>query len=137
MGDARAGASPTPPARRPLRRGTGAPATRARCTLTRVADPPHVLQLEGELDAFVAPDVRERLHRLIDEADGDAGALVVDLRKVTFLDSTILGTLVGGLRRMRERGGELTLVYPPSPVNRIFELTGLDAVFSAASIPPD
>jgi len=101
-------------------------------------EPLHVLELEGELDAFVAPDVRERLHRLIDEAsEQGAGALVVDLRSVTFLDSTILGTLVGGLRRMRERGGELRLVYPPPPANRIFELTGLDAVFSPASLPPD
>jgi anti-sigma B factor antagonist len=94
-----------------------------------------VLQLEGELDAFVAPELRERLHRLIDERD-ELRVLVVDLEHVSFLDSTILGTLVGALRRMRERGGELRLVYPRPPANRIFELTGLDAVFPAAESPP-
>ena len=97
----------------------------------RVAtDRAHVLRLEGELDAYVAPELRERLHRMVDELETDV--LVVDLAAVSFLDSTILGMLVGGLRRMRERGGELTLVYPPSPARRIFELTGLDAVFAAA-----
>ncbi len=89
-----------------------------------------VLRLEGELDAYVAPDLRERLHRLVAE-ETEMDVLVVDLARVSFLDSTILGTLVGGLRRMRERGGELQLVYPPHPVSRIFELTGLDSVFAA------
>jgi anti-sigma B factor antagonist len=94
-------------------------------------DGARVLRLEGELDAFHAPDVRKRLHELIDELDG-GGVLVVDLTAVSFLDSTILGTLVGGLRRMREGGGELRLVYPAPPADRIFQLTGLDAVFPAA-----
>jgi len=93
---------------------------------------PHVLRLEGELDAYVAPHVRERLHRAIDGVAAD-GVLVVDLERVTFMDSTILGTLVGGLRRMRERGGELQLVYPAPPAARIFELTGLDTVFPAVA----
>ena len=85
------------------------------------------LTLDGELDAYVAPQLRERLATLCDLAGG--GLAVVDLRRVTFLDSTILGALVGALRRMREREGELRLVYPPHPVSRIFELTGLDEVF--------
>lgn len=99
-----------------------------------VPSTPHVLRLEGELDAYVAPQVRERLHRAIDGVSAD-GVLVVDLEGVTFMDSTILGTLVGGLRRIREQGGELQLVYPASPAARIFELTGLDTVFPA--VPPE
>lgn len=94
-----------------------------------VVKEPNVLELEGELDAYVAPELRERLHGLVDQG---TSPLVVDLSRVTFLDSTILGTLVGGLRRMRERGGELQLVMPPQPARRIFELTGLDEAFPAA-----
>ena len=94
-------------------------------------DGAHVVRLEGELDAFHAPEVRKRLHELIDELDA-GGVLVVDLTAVSFLDSTILGTLVGALRRMREGGGELRLVYPAPPVDRIFQLTGLDTVFPPA-----
>ena len=87
------------------------------------------LNLSGELDAHSAPDIRRQLHALIDEGPE---ILVVDLERATFLDSTILGLLVGGLRRMREAGGELELVYPPQPVRRIFEFTGLEQVFPAA-----
>ena len=94
-----------------------------------------VVRLEGELDAFVAPELRDRLHRAVERrASGET--LVVDLGRVTFMDSTILGALVGAMRRMRERGGELQLVYPPPPASRIFELTGLDSVFPRASVPP-
>jgi anti-sigma B factor antagonist len=87
------------------------------------------LKLTGELDAHSAPEIRERLHALIDESPT---LVVVDLERVTFLDSTILGVLVGGLRRMREGGGELQLVFPHQPARRIFEFTGLERVFPAA-----
>ena len=62
---------------------------------------PLELRLEGELDAYSAPEVRAQLHALIEDS-GTAGVLVVDLTRVTFMDSSILGTLVGALRRMRE-----------------------------------
>ena len=81
---------------------------------------------------------RARRSRPAAPADRDvtgSAVVVVDLRRVSFLDSTILGTLVGGLRRMRERGGELKLVYPLPPANRIFALTGLDALFPVAERP--
>ena len=92
-----------------------------------------VVELTGELDAFVAPALRARLDEAIDAAG--PGLVIVDLSQVTFLDSTALGTLVGALRRMRERGGELRVVLPPPPALRIFELTGLDAVFGGETPP--
>lgn len=89
-----------------------------------------VVSFEGELDAFFAPGVRARLQQAL-EAEPPPVVLVADLHRVTFLDSTILGALVGAQRRMRERGGELRVVYPEAPADRIFVLTGLDAVFPA------
>lgn len=82
----------------------------------------------GELDAFTALELRSELHRLLE--DDSTTALVVDLEAVTFLDSSALGALVGALRRLRERGGELHLVEPRPTVRRIFEVTALDAVFA-------
>jgi len=86
----------------------------------------HVVTLRGEIDAFTAPSLRDDLRHLVE----DTGALtvVVDLAAVTFLDSSALGALVGGVRRRRERGGQLLIVQPRTAASRIFELTGLDAV---------
>ena len=56
--------------------------------------------------------------------------VVLDLAGVAFLDSTVLGTIVGALRRAREAEGELLVVLPETPARRIFEITGLDQVLS-------
>ena len=54
----------------------------------------------------------------------------LDLAGVAFLDSTVLGTVVGALRRIREADGALVVVLPETPARRIFEITGLDQVLS-------
>ena len=86
-----------------------------------------LLRASGDVDAYTAPGLRARLHEAT-EAGGDAELVVVDLERVTFIDSAGLGTLVGAHRRMRERGGWLRIVRPPPLVARAFELTGLDTV---------
>jgi anti-sigma B factor antagonist len=88
-----------------------------------------VVTLRGELDAHDAPRLRELFTAAVAELEGAARPLlVVDLTGVAFLDSTALGTVVGAVRRVRERGGEFRVVLPESPARRIFEITGLDEV---------
>ena len=86
-----------------------------------------VLALSGEHDLSTAPELRARLHEL-----GDTSAVIIDLDETTFVDSSILGVLVGGLRRARERDVPFGLVLGTSAhpaISRIFELTGLHDVF--------
>jgi len=80
----------------------------------------------GEIDVATAPQLREALHEVI--AQGNA-TVVLDLLGVTFLDSTALGVLVGGLKRCRELGGELHVVVTDPRIKKIFEITGLNKVF--------
>ena len=54
---------------------------------------------------------------------------MVDLSKATFIDSTTLGVLVGGVKRLRPAGGALALVCTDQNITKIFEITGLDRVF--------
>ena len=84
-----------------------------------------VLRAKGDLDAYTAPGLRAQLH---EATAGEADLVVVDLARVTFIDSAGLGALVGAHRRMREAEGELRIVRPPALVGRAFELTGLDQV---------
>ena len=83
-----------------------------------------VLTLSGELDAYDAPALRTAFAEAAAGVGG--GAVVLDLTRVTFLDSTALGTIVGLLRRVREGGGELRVVLPTTAARRIFEVTSLD-----------
>ena len=86
----------------------------------------HVIELGGEVDLYTAPEFKERLVQVIE--DGKK-YLVVDLSKATFIDSTTLGVLVGGVKRLRPSGGSLALVCTDQNISKIFEITGLDRVF--------
>ncbi len=88
---------------------------------------PVLVIAEGEIDAFVAPDLTAAL----DELRRVAGA-VVDLTRVSFLDSTALGLVVGAVREIGERGGEARVVLPASTARRIFEITMLDRALPLA-----
>jgi len=86
----------------------------------------HVIEVEGQVDLYSAPDFRERTARVI--ADG-AQCVLIDLSRVTFMDSTGLGVLVGALKRLRAARADLLLVVSDYDIERLFELTGLDGSF--------
>ena len=86
----------------------------------------HVIELGGEIDLYTAPEFKERMAEIIDEGKT---RMVVDLSQATFIDSTTLGVLVGGVKRLRPAGGSLALVCTDENIVKIFEITGLDRVF--------
>jgi anti-sigma B factor antagonist len=92
-----------------------------------VNDQTHVIELAGEVDLYTAPEFKERMVQVIEEGKKH---VVVDLSKATFIDSTTLGVLVGGVKRLRPEGGSLTLVCTDQNICKIFEITGLDRVFT-------
>jgi anti-sigma B factor antagonist len=87
-----------------------------------------IVAIRGEHDLYTAPALREQLSALV--ADGQA--VVVDLSGCTFIDSSILGVLLGALRRTREAGSAFVVVLGDGEpaVRRIFEVTGLFGVFT-------
>ncbi len=90
--------------------------------------PPHtVLAVTGEVDVYTAPRLREKLVELSSQGHKQ---VVVDLERVEFLDSTGLGVLVGGLKRLRSNDGDLALVCTQPRILKVFEITGLTKVFS-------
>ena len=91
-----------------------------------IDDATHVIELGGEVDLYTAPEFKERMVQLI---EGGKKQIVVDLSKATFIDSTTLGVLVGGVKRLRPTGGSLSLVCTDQNITKIFEITGLDRVF--------
>jgi anti-sigma B factor antagonist len=81
-----------------------------------------VLQVTGEVDVYTAPMLREQIREL---ASKGVVHLIADLDRVDFLDSTGLGAIVGGVKRLREAGGSLCLVITTPRILRIFQITGL------------
>ena len=85
-----------------------------------------VIDVQGEIDMYTAPRLRELL---IDLVSKGSYQLVVNLDKVGFLDSTGLGVLVGGLKRVRAQAGSLDLVCTQQRILKILKITGLTEVF--------
>lgn len=86
-----------------------------------------VLSVRGEIDLATAPQLRRSIHDLI---DGGHRQVAVDLTDVEFMDSTGLGVLIGSLKRLNEDGGNLVLTGLRPAVSRVFEITGLDRIFT-------
>lgn len=97
-------------------------------TVSTDVDGVSVLVLEGEHDLATAMPLREALV----EAGEAERSVVIELSVVSFIDSTILGVILGGLRRAKEQGRGYALVISDQSedaVPRLLEITGLRAIF--------
>jgi anti-sigma B factor antagonist len=86
----------------------------------------YVIALTGEIDLYTAPEFKQQL---LDVIEKGGKHVVVDLTDTTFIDSTTLGVLVGGVKRLRPNGGQLSIVCNDRNITKIFEITGLNRVF--------
>lgn len=92
------------------------------------ADGVGVVLPQGRLNMVSARRLKEVLHELV--AAGTV-RIVVDLAETTFVDSSGLGALIGGLKAARQAGGDLRVARPTPAVHSVFELTNLDRVLRA------
>ena len=88
--------------------------------------PVSVVDLNGEIDVYTSPKVKETLSDLIDKGHY---SLVINLENVRYIDSTGLGVLIGGLKRVREHSGSVHLVCTNPQIKKIFDITGLAKIF--------
>jgi anti-sigma B factor antagonist len=85
-----------------------------------------IIAVGGEIDVYTAPKLRDKITELV--ADG-VYDIIVDMEAVEFLDSTGLGVLVGGLKKVRAHDGSLELICTQDRLLKIFRITGLAKVF--------
>ncbi|OKI25656.1 STAS domain-containing protein [Streptomyces sp. CB03911] len=93
-----------------------------------------VLEIAGDLDFRSAPCAREVLLRL---APGPGRLLVVDLTALTFCDSTGITLLVAARNHAVSQQAHIALAGVPAHVARIFDITGLDQVFTTCPTAED
>jgi anti-sigma B factor antagonist len=81
--------------------------------------------LEGEIDAYTAPKVKEKVAPLL---EGFSGELVFDLTSVNYMDSTGLGMFVGFFKTVKANNGVFRLVGLSDRLKRLFDITGLAGI---------
>jgi anti-sigma B factor antagonist len=85
------------------------------------------VSVSGEIDAYTAPKLREELLPL---AEGKNKAITVNLKDVSYMDSTGLGVFVGLFKQLNKNEGELKLVELSDRLKRLFDLTGLSKIMN-------
>ncbi len=86
-----------------------------------------VLRVGGDLDVVGAPEVRQAVVTAV--SDGSR-LVVLDLSALDFVDSFGIGAVVGALKRLRQRGGDLAVVCPVPRIRRVFEICDLDRILA-------
>jgi anti-sigma B factor antagonist len=90
-----------------------------------------VVALAGELDVSSAPQVADELERLA--AGDDVSAVIVDVSRLTFVDSTGLRVILAGRERLQTIGATLALEGASGVVERVLEMTGLRGLLAQQS----
>lgn len=93
-----------------------------------------VIAVSGELDLASSPALQEEIDRV---ASSDSKMLIIDLRKLDFMDSTGLSVLVRAHQRAEEQGRQLAMVKGPQQVQRLLSLTGVADRLTLVDAPED
>lgn len=85
-----------------------------------------IIQLSGILDGTRIHELRDRVDQGLEQG---AKIILIDLKEVTFMDSSGLGALVTSLKTVRAVGGKLCVCSVNEQVKILFDLTSMDRVF--------
>jgi anti-anti-sigma factor len=96
------------------------------------ADDLITVTVAGELDVSNSAWLHDTLH---DAIDVGAAEVLLELRDLSFMDSTGLAVLASAQRRMQSTGGTLAILHPTLPVKRLLEITGLLPLLALRRLP--
>jgi anti-sigma B factor antagonist len=85
-----------------------------------------ICYIDGEIDIVRSPEMKKIFDKLTGKK---TSKIVIELSKVTYVDSSGLATLVGILKNMRSYGGKMRLAAMSPKIKSLFEITKLDKLF--------
>ena len=85
-----------------------------------------VIKIIGELDALVAPKLKERISKLV---EADTVKFIIDFEDLVHINSLAMGILRGKLKIVKNAGGDIKLIKLNDHIKTIFEMVGLDELF--------
>ena len=82
-----------------------------------------IVELKGEIDQSCAARLRIEIDRKIQE--NHIKNLVLDFGKVSFMDSSGIGVILGRYKQIKALGGKTMIIRPQPQVDKVLELSGL------------
>lgn len=94
--------------------------------IEKTVDDIRMIKVCGELDALVAPILKEKISKQIEQ---EVVKFIIDFEELVHINSLAMGILRGKLRTVRDAGGDIKLVGLSEHIRTIFEMIGLDELF--------
>lgn len=88
-----------------------------------------VLRLEGKLSGLEGRGLIQDRLKKINQDTKEVKNIILDLEKVSWIDSTGLGELIASLSSVKKNGGNMVLANIPGPVNSLLSMTNLNQIF--------
>ncbi len=85
-----------------------------------------ILDIAGEIDLYNAPEIKDIINGLIEEQKFN---VIINLEKVTYIDSSGIGALISSLSNLKKYQGGLKIINVYASVRKVFELTKLTSFF--------
>lgn len=82
-----------------------------------------VIRIDGEVDISSSDELRGKIEKFLDKKA--VRHLVLDLSKVSFIDSSGLGVILGRYKRINRNGGRVIIAGLQPQVRRVMQLSGL------------
>ena len=92
----------------------------------RTKDDVVILDIAGEIDLYNAPEIKDIINSLIEEKKFN---VIINLEKVTYIDSSGIGALISSLSNLKKYQGGLKIINVFASVRKVFELTKLTSFF--------
>ncbi|MCR4442265.1 MAG: anti-sigma F factor antagonist [Peptococcaceae bacterium] len=93
------------------------------------------VRVKGELDLVTAGEFRETVDKALDEMV--AQNLIIDMGRVTFIDSSGLGVILGRYRKVKAKGGQVILIGLNPNIKRILEMSGVQSFIPVCASEAD
>jgi len=85
-----------------------------------------VLDIQGEIDLYNAPEIKDTIQNLIEQ---QKYSIIINLEKVSYIDSSGIGALISSLSNLKKYQGSLKIINVFASVKKVFELTKLTSFF--------
>jgi len=85
-----------------------------------------ILDISGEIDLYNAPEIKDIVNKLIDQKKYN---VIINLKEVTYIDSSGIGALISSLSNLKKYQGGLKIINVFASVKKVFELTKLTSFF--------
>lgn len=93
---------------------------------TRVVDTVVILDIDGEIDLYNAPEIKDTIKQ---QMDAGHKKIIINLENVSYIDSSGIGALISSLSNLKKIGGGLKIIHVYDSVRKVFELTKLTSFF--------